>query len=128
MLFTKIFNQNKDFLKLYNKGSFIASNSCVVYYLKNNASFNRIGFTTGKKIGNAVLRNSAKRKMKAAYIKSELLFPIGFDIVIVAREGIENVKSTEIEQFFVKRAIPRMLNPDKNKKTNFNKNKNKEKK
>jgi ribonuclease P protein component len=48
----------------------------------------RIGFTASKKIGNAVLRNRAKRRMRA--VAREVLASLarpGWDYVLVARPG-----------------------------------------
>lgn len=101
MIFTISLTNNKDFLKLYKKGKYINSKECVVYYLPNKLPFNRLGITTSKKVGNAVSRNRARRVIKAAYQQTELTFPIGFDIVIVAREGASVVKSDVIREFFV---------------------------
>lgn len=101
MIFTISLTNNKDFLKLYKKGKYINSKECVVYYLPNKLPFNRLGITTSKKVGNAVSRNRARRVIRAAYQQTELAFPIGFDIVIVAREGASVVKSDVIREFFV---------------------------
>ena len=95
MLYTKILKDNKDFLTLYKKGRYIVSKYSVIYVKPNGRSFNRFGITAGKKIGNAVCRNRAKRLIRLAYRQSEIDMPIGIDIVIVARSGILNIKSDE---------------------------------
>ena len=49
----------------------------------------RLGFTASKKIGNAVSRNRAKRRLRAAaYALLPLLGRDGHDYVLVARQGI----------------------------------------
>lgn len=100
MLFTISLTENKHFLNLYKRGRTIGSASCIFYYLPNKLPFNRLGITTSKKVGNAVCRNRARRVIRAAYQKNEINFPIGFDIVIVAKEQACQVKSDVISDFF----------------------------
>ena len=79
---------NKDFKRLYYKGSCAVSRSVVVYVQKNRFNRNRLGLTCGKSIGKAVKRNRAKRLMRESYrILSDRLIK-GFDIVIIARTAI----------------------------------------
>jgi ribonuclease P protein component len=101
MVYTQILNDNKDFLTLYRKGKYIVSKVAVVYYRKNDLPFNRLGITAGKKVGNAVHRNRAKRIIRQAYRENELKLPVGYDFVIVARAitGNGEVKSTDISEF-----------------------------
>lgn len=108
MLFTTIIKSNKDFLKVYRKGKFTANKFITVYYVPNRNPYNRIGITTSKKIGNAVARNRARRIIRAAYRNSEKMFPIGFDIVFVARPDIVSKKSTNIERFIKQRVLKEM--------------------
>ncbi len=105
MLYTKILKDNKDFLTLYKKGKYIVSKYSVIYVKPNGRSFNRFGITAGKKIGNAVCRNRAKRLIRLAYRQSEIDMPIGIDIVIVARSGILNIKSDEYCYYIKKYGI-----------------------
>lgn len=105
MLYTKILKDNKDFLTLYKKGRYIVSKYSVIYVKPNGRSFNRFGITAGKKIGNAVCRNRAKRLIRLAYRQSEIDMPIGIDIVIVARSGILNIKSDEYCYYIKKYGI-----------------------
>ncbi len=116
MLFTESICDNKLYLKLYKKGNFVACPFLTAYFLKNNLSQNRIGITTGKKVGNAVKRNRARRIIRAAYRLNEINFPIGYDIVFVAREDIVDKKTGDIEKFFRKRLIEKINNDNKNSK------------
>ena len=95
MLYTEIMNDNKDFLTLYKKGKYSASKYSVIYVRPNGRPYNRLGITAGKKVGNAVCRNRAKRLIRLAYREAEIKLPVGMDIVIVARSLICTVKSTE---------------------------------
>lgn len=108
MLYTKILNNNRDFLALYNKGTCVVSKNVVVYFRKNNQSFNRFGITAGKKAGKAFERNRAKRIIRQAYRENELLMPIGIDIVIVARKGAAKSTATEISAFLKNTAVPKI--------------------
>ena len=93
MLYTEIMNDNKDFLTLYKKGKYSASKYSVIYVRPNGRPYNRLGITAGKKVGNAVCRNRAKRLIRLAYREAEAELPVGMDIVIVARSLICNIKS-----------------------------------
>ena len=95
MLYTEILNDNKDFLTLYKKGKYAASKYSVIYVRPNGRPFNRLGITAGKKVGNAVCRNRAKRLIRLAYRSFEVSMPVGMDIVIVARAAICSIKSDE---------------------------------
>lgn len=85
MLFTLTLNRNADFQRLYKQGAFCSLGSALLYAMPNQLPFNRLGITAGKKVGNAVRRNRAKRIIRAAYAAAEPAAPIGLDIVIVAR-------------------------------------------
>ena len=105
MLYTVVMRENKDFLNMYKKGRYITSKYSVIYVKPNNRPFNRFGITAGKKIGNAVARNRAKRLIRLAYHKAEVKLPVGIDIVIVARSGILGIKSDEYCGYFNKYGI-----------------------
>lgn len=116
MLFTVQMKNDKDFRRCYSKGRFCSDESVAVYYLPNKLCFNRLGLTTSKKLGNAVTRNRARRIMKAAYRLNEDSFPIGYDIVFVARNKIVDLKTDDIEKFIVKRVIKQINKPFENVK------------
>ena len=105
MLYTEILNDNRDFLFLYKKGSFVAGKHAVVYFRKNRFAFNRLGITAGKKVGNAVCRNRAKRIIRQAYRENEIALPVGIDMVIVARTAICGIKSDVLSNWIKKAVI-----------------------
>lgn len=99
MFYTEILNKNRDFLNLYKKGRSIVSKSVVIYVKKNGLPYNRFGITAGKKVGNAVMRNRAKRIIRQAYRENEILFPLGIDIIFVARKSATEVKSDYLSAY-----------------------------
>jgi len=109
MLYTEILKDKKVFLRLYKKGRYCTCREVAAYYLPNRLNMNRFGITAGKKLGNAVTRNRAKRIIRSAYRICEDMLPTGYDIVIVAREGIKDKKSTDIEAFIKSRLSKEML-------------------
>ena len=108
MIYTEVLNKNKDFLNLYHRGKSIVSKAVVIYFKPNGLPCNRFGITAGKKVGNAVMRNRAKRIIRQAYRENELLFPLGIDIVIVARRNAAEVKADSISTFVQKYAVPQI--------------------
>ena len=113
MLFTKTIDSNRDFLYLYKRGKSIVTKAVVVYYRKNNTPFNRIGITSAKKIGNAVERNRARRIIRAAYREIEDRFPIGYDMIIVARRAAVEMKSYNVKKIFKEKVIPELCGENK---------------
>lgn len=92
-------NDNKDFVRLYKRGRSVVTPVFVLYFNKNNLTYNRIGITTSKKIGNAVKRNRARRVINAAIINCKSILPRGYDFVFVARVRSTKEKSTVIEKY-----------------------------
>ena len=100
MLYTQILKDSAVFTKLYKKGARAGYHGAVAFFRPNRKPFNRFGITVGKKVGGAVERNRAKRIIRAAYRKNELLLPVGYDIVISARPDIGGMKSQELDGLF----------------------------
>ena len=93
-----VLNQNKDFSRLYGRGKSNVNPALVSYAMKHRAGFCRIGITAGKKIGNAVTRNRAKRVIREAYREIAPKISGSYDFVFVARTRTAHKKSTEIRQ------------------------------
>lgn len=88
--------ENKDFRRLYYRGKSEASPVLVTYVMKNRLGFTRVGITSGKKIGNAVKRNRARRVIRASFSQCEDRLTGSFDIVFVARTKTTEVKMQRV--------------------------------
>jgi ribonuclease P protein component len=88
--------ENKDFRRIYGRGKTVVKPQIVLYYLKSGKPVTRIGVTTSKKIGNAVMRNRSRRIIKAAVRELYPKINKGYDLIIVARGRTPYLKSTEI--------------------------------
>lgn len=106
MILTEVMRQNKDFQLCYHKGRSIGTQYVVIYARKNHLPVNRLGITTGKKVGNAVCRSRARRLIRQAWRENEINAPVGLDIVIVARSRLLELKSTDLSDYFCKQAVP----------------------
>ena len=85
---------DKDFQAIFSKGSSVANRKFVLYHLEKNQSHYRVGLSVSKKLGNAVTRNSIKRKIRHVIME---LSPnlINQDFVIIARKGVEELDEHE---------------------------------
>ena len=88
--------RNNDFVRAYSRGKSYVHSHIVLYVRKNRAGHTRVGLTASKKIGNAVMRNRARRVMRAALyqVLDRDLGPV--DIVLVARGITPRLKSTKL--------------------------------
>ncbi len=92
--------QNHEFRRLYQKGKSAVSPYFVIYCRKTNRPVSRLGITTGVKLGNAVKRNRARRRIRELYRTHEEGLLPGYDIVIVARTRVIYGRHPELVRSF----------------------------
>ncbi len=93
--------QNHEFRRLYAKGKSAVAPCMAVYCRKNRYGVNRVGFTTGTKLGKAVVRNRIRRRLREVYRTNEEKFRVGYDIVVVARVRAGHTRYRELERQFL---------------------------
>ena len=73
----------------------------VVYALKTNRKSRRVGYTVSTKLGKAVVRNRARRRLREVYrLNSDKLIDSA-DIVIVARSRCVDAQFAKLERAFL---------------------------
>lgn len=77
--------ENHVFRQMYHKGMSAVTPFMVVYCRKNRLGHNRLGITVSTKLGGAVVRNRARRRLREVYRLAQPRMKQGYDIVLVAR-------------------------------------------
>jgi ribonuclease P protein component len=88
-----------EFLKLQRRGARHQTGHFVLYGLcdaKDERS--RLGITVSRRVGNAVVRNRLKRRVRECYrLKLRAMLPAGVAMVVIARKGAGELKWTAID-------------------------------
>lgn len=102
--------ENHLYVKAYNRGKRYVGKALAVYVLPDfraekirrahphKQKINRLGLTTSKKLGTAVVRSRTRRILREAYrtVTRENQLKQGYLIVLSAREAATEMKSTEL--------------------------------
>lgn len=88
--------KRKDFFHIYKKGSRFRGRYFILVYLSNELHFSRMAVVASKKIGNAVVRNRVKRRMRALYRTHKHLLRGTYDLVFICKKEIQHASRKEI--------------------------------
>ena len=90
--------KQRDFGRVYKKGSSRGSRYVVILYKENGLGYTRTAFVASKKVGNSVTRNRARRLMREAHRSMQDSIACGYDIIFVARNTIADCSEPEVEK------------------------------
>ena len=89
---------NYEFRRLYQRGKSAVNSYLAVYFRQSRNPANRLGITVSTKVGNAVIRNRVRRRIKEAYRLNEEKFISPVDLVIVSRVRCSSASFHQIEK------------------------------
>ncbi len=85
-----------DFKRVRHLGKTYTHPLAVLKIAQGEAENSRAGIVTGKSIGNAVVRNRAKRRLRATLSKFLPFLLKPSDLLVIAREPINNATSVDL--------------------------------
>ncbi len=94
---------SKQFRKVYQEGQRFGSPYFTVFTVPNELRQPRYGITATRKVGNAVIRNRCKRRIRAAFQQLESkaqVHLIGVDLVINVKTELAKAEFTSLVEAF----------------------------
>lgn len=96
---------NSEFQQVYQEGRSFPEGVVVLYLLRMpDLTVRQAGFSVSKKLGNAVMRNVVKRRLREAYRQHLPALPHGYRAIFVARRSAAEADFAKVERS-VKRAL-----------------------
>lgn len=87
---------DKRYSQIHRQGRSAANRLLVIRCLANGLEHSRFGFMVSKRIGNAVVRNKVRRRLREAVRASPVI--AGWDAVFIARRGIEQAGFSQVQR------------------------------
>ena len=94
--------ENYEFRRLYQKGASAVGGGMVLYCRKNRLGNNRLGVTVSVKLGHAVVRNRARRRLLEVYRLNGDKLRQGYDIILVARTRTATAPWKDLNSTFLR--------------------------
>ncbi len=95
--------KREDFARVYQSENFAADNVLVIRGIRNDLNTTRLGLAVSKKVGNAVVRNRWKRRIREAFRLVHAELPQGIDVVVRPKKGAD----CDFEA--IHRSLPKLL-------------------
>ena len=87
----------QDFQRIRDRGRHLHGGLVSLNILGNDLPHNRFGFVISRKVGNAVVRNRVKRRLRAAVHSGLNKLAGGFDIVVIGHAAAATASYHELD-------------------------------
>jgi ribonuclease P protein component len=92
----KRLNKDKDIKRVLKKGIWINGRFATIHYLPGDAPMTRWGIVVSKRVGGAVTRNRARRKLREACRELDPRMDRPWDLVVIGRKGSDEADYMDI--------------------------------
>lgn len=94
--------RRREYLTIQRRGEKVHLEQLLAFVRAGEPQRRRIGITVSKKVGKAVERNRVKRLVREAWRRNKQAFPLGKDVVFVAKRNASESSFTKIEEQLLK--------------------------
>jgi ribonuclease P protein component len=94
----------KDFRALQGEGTVRSHPLLAARFLRTDLDTTRVGLSTGRRLGGAVVRNRVRRRLREVLRVLAPSFQPGWDVLIIARPAVVNATHDEVAE-----AVRRLL-------------------
>lgn len=95
-----IVKTNKDFENIIKNGLCLKNKYYIIHSLPNDLPYDRFGISVSKKLGNAVFRNTYKRKLRSIIDNYKKHYINNKDYIIILRKEAINMPYDLLEREF----------------------------
>ena len=90
-----------EYLRVQRMGKRTHTPSFVIVRHPTGSQGVRLGITVSSKVGNAVVRNRIKRRVRESFRVRRSAMSSGFDVVVIAKQGAHDLTFSQIERELV---------------------------
>jgi ribonuclease P protein component len=91
-----------DFRRVYEKGQRRSASLCTVFFHSNGLTYSRLGITVPARVGNAVMRNRIKRRLREIFRLNRPEIAAGWDIVVNPRAQAAEADFLKLQREFLR--------------------------
>lgn len=93
---TRRLRKRPQFLEIARRGRRAHTRHFLLQALAAGPGPGRLGVTVTKRVGNAVVRNRIKRRVREAFRTSPVLRDSGLDLVVIAKTGAQRLAPVDV--------------------------------
>jgi len=98
LLKTQRLQKDIEIKEVLHKGKYISSSKLTIKWLSNKTKYTKLALVVSKKIDKRATKRNQIRRVLREHLRQNYLLKTGNNIVIITRQGIENLDNKQIRQ------------------------------